>query len=367
MKKRKVYRIAKELNLAIDIILSYMEELKIDVSKKKLTVVDEKCYLQVLKHFNINSYNDYNDCKVEEKHKKEKNIEERKTFDNLLKSTSGSSDFKNGQVVTGTVTHITDYAAFIDIGASEDAFLHHSDIDDIKVSNIRDYLKESEKVKVIIKNINEDKILVSIKLLIEQQKKEYLESLAVGDVIQGTIKHFTTNNQGKENSAIISLNKGTTYLNNIHRLSEKLTIGQNISVIVTKINLEQNKIAVSRRKYIKKQIRKCLKTLTIGDVLQVTVKDFIIVKKKCAVIVTLVPGFDAIMYKEEVPCSRLDEPTDVLSIGQNINVIITTIYLEQNRIIVSRKQLLEKSISSWEKIGKKLTWKKVRYIGKLNG
>ena len=78
MKKRKVFKLAKELNLATDTILSYLAEQKVDVSKKHLTSVDEKNYLSVLKHFNKKAYNSYIVGKAEEESKTEKIIGERK-------------------------------------------------------------------------------------------------------------------------------------------------------------------------------------------------------------------------------------------------------------------------------------------------
>jgi len=78
MKKRKVFKLAKELNLATDTILSYLAEQKVDVSKKHLTSVDEKSYLSVLKHFNKKAYNSYIVGKAEEENKTEKIIGERK-------------------------------------------------------------------------------------------------------------------------------------------------------------------------------------------------------------------------------------------------------------------------------------------------
>ncbi len=62
MKKRKVYKIAKELKLATETILNYLEkELKTDISKKIHTPVSEENYQMLIKHFDRSKYDSYMD------------------------------------------------------------------------------------------------------------------------------------------------------------------------------------------------------------------------------------------------------------------------------------------------------------------
>jgi len=94
--KRKVYKIAQELNLATDTILAFLEkDHKVDISKKINTQVEEDAYISVLKHFNQSAYHDYFKNQEDDR-LKEKSVGERKIdmksrsleLDEILKGTN---------------------------------------------------------------------------------------------------------------------------------------------------------------------------------------------------------------------------------------------------------------------------------------
>ena len=68
-----------------------------------------------------------------------------------------------GSILEGTVVNITNFGAFIDI-SGKTGLVHISEISDTYVKNIRDYIKENEKVKVKVIGVDEKgKISLSIK------------------------------------------------------------------------------------------------------------------------------------------------------------------------------------------------------------
>lgn len=71
---------------------------------------------------------------------------------------------KVGSVVDGTVSGITNFGAFVEIGEGKTGLVHISEVADDYVKNIHDYLKDKQKVKVKILSIeNDGKISLSIK------------------------------------------------------------------------------------------------------------------------------------------------------------------------------------------------------------
>ena len=67
-----------------------------------------------------------------------------------------------GDIVEGTVKNVTDFGAFIDLGGA-DGLLHISEMSWGRVENPKKIFKVGEKLKVLIKDINGDKIALSLK------------------------------------------------------------------------------------------------------------------------------------------------------------------------------------------------------------
>lgn len=75
-------------------------------------------------------------------------------------------EFKPGEVVEGEVTRITDFGAFVKIGTTAEGLVHISEIAPFRIARAGDALSLGEKIKVIVKEIDErERIALSIKLL----------------------------------------------------------------------------------------------------------------------------------------------------------------------------------------------------------
>ncbi len=69
-----------------------------------------------------------------------------------------------GKVIEGTVTGITNFGAFVDLGKGKSGLVHISEISDDYVEKVSDYLKKGDKVKVKVLSVTDDgKISLSIR------------------------------------------------------------------------------------------------------------------------------------------------------------------------------------------------------------
>lgn len=68
-----------------------------------------------------------------------------------------------GSIVEGKVTGITNFGAFVELSNGQTGLVHISEVADAYVKDIKDYLKESDIVKVKVINISDGKIGLSIK------------------------------------------------------------------------------------------------------------------------------------------------------------------------------------------------------------
>ncbi|NLY51332.1 MAG: S1 RNA-binding domain-containing protein [Firmicutes bacterium] len=68
-----------------------------------------------------------------------------------------------GSIVEGRVTGITNFGAFVELADGKTGLVHISEVADAYVRDINDYLKQNDRVKVKVININGNKIGLSIK------------------------------------------------------------------------------------------------------------------------------------------------------------------------------------------------------------
>ncbi len=77
-----------------------------------------------------------------------------------------------GQIIEGKVTGITNFGVFVDLGEGKSGLVHISEIAQTYVSDVKEYVKENDTVKMKVLNVSEDgKISLSIKRAMEQQEQ----------------------------------------------------------------------------------------------------------------------------------------------------------------------------------------------------
>ena len=79
---------------------------------------------------------------------------------------------KAGSILEGTVTNITNFGAFVEV-EGKTGLVHISEVSDTYVKDIREYLKEKDKVKVKVISVDDNgKISLSIKQANIQKKSQ---------------------------------------------------------------------------------------------------------------------------------------------------------------------------------------------------
>lgn len=106
------------------------------------------------------------------------------------------SNFKEGEIVEGTITAITDFGAFVKIdnkeGENKDAnsaegLIHISEIAWQKIDNLKQYLKEGQRIRAKIISISGIKIFLSIKQLTKDPWLEIENTYKLGQKVMGEI------------------------------------------------------------------------------------------------------------------------------------------------------------------------------------
>ncbi|MGH2374768.1 MAG: S1 RNA-binding domain-containing protein, partial [bacterium] len=78
-----------------------------------------------------------------------------------------------GSIVEGTVVKITTYGAFVELPDGKSGLVHISEIADTYVKDVKDYLKEQERVRVKILGLNErGKLDLSVKQALSPEERQ---------------------------------------------------------------------------------------------------------------------------------------------------------------------------------------------------
>lgn len=155
---------------------------------------------------------------------------------------------KVGDVVEGVVKNLTDFGAFIDLGGA-DGLLHISEMSWGRVENPRKVFKVGDEVKVLIKDIRDDKIALSLKFEDQNPWLNAAEKYGVGKIVTGKVARMA------DFGAFVELEPGVDALLHVSQISREhvekpsdvLKIGQEIEAKVVDFNNEDHKISLSMK------------------------------------------------------------------------------------------------------------------------
>ena len=153
-----------------------------------------------------------------------------------------------GDRMEGTVKNVTDFGAFIDLGGV-DGLLHISEMSWGRVDNPKNVFQVGDKVEVMIKDIHDTKIALSLKFPETNPWANAAEDYAVGTVITGKVARMT------DFGAFVELAPGVDALLHVSQISrahvdkpsDVLSVGQEITAKIVDLNEAEKKISLSMK------------------------------------------------------------------------------------------------------------------------
>ena len=198
----------------------------------------------------------------------------RVSLKNLLKKPFDEfkAQFKEGDVTKGVVTSVTNFGAFVRIGAVE-GLLHNEDASWDRNDKCKDLFKVGDEVEVKIIKIdsNEQKISLSQKDLKQSPVQAYAKKFNVGDIVTGKIRDI------KDFGVFVELGDNVDALIRKEDLgsvsAESLNINDNIEAAIAFIDEKKNRIRLSVRRLARQKEREVLNEINSDD--KVTLGDII--------------------------------------------------------------------------------------------
>ncbi len=265
------------------------------------------------------------------------------TMEEAMKQT-GAMPFAAGNIVKGHVIEVRPKEVLVDIGYKSEGVIPGAEFEDIKAVKIGD------EVDVLIEKLEDKEGMVVLSKEKAEFKKNWERILTIcneGGTISGKVKAIVKGgllvNIGVEAFLPASQIDVTTPKN----LTQY--VGNTYDFKVVKINQERQNIVLSRRELIEQERlerrQKLLTEMTPGDIRKGTVKNI----TDFGAFIDL-NGIDGLLHITDMSWGRIGHPSEILKVGQDLDVVVLDINREKERVSLGLKQKLA---NPWDSIEQK--------------
>jgi small subunit ribosomal protein S1 len=248
--------------------------------------------------------------------------------------------YETGGDIEGKIINRVRGGFIVDIGVK--AFLPASQLDLRPVRDFEPYLGGSFRMKIIKVNKRRRNIVLSRKALLleerEEKRKRLLETIEVGAVLEGEVKNIT------DFGAFVDLDglDGLLHITDLSRgrvnhPSEVVSVGQNLEVLVTDFDRETGRVSLSLKELEDDPWETVTERYNEGDRVigkVVSIVDY-------GAFVELEPGVEGLVHVSEMSWTqRVKHPSKLLSVGDEIGVVILKIDEKNRRISLGLRQTM---------------------------
>jgi small subunit ribosomal protein S1 len=246
-----------------------------------------------------------------------------------------------GTRVKGNVVNVMSYGAFVKLEEGIEGLVHISEMSWTKrISHPSEVLAVGDEIEVVVLGINKDKqeISLGVKQTHENPWDKVEERYPVASDITGTVRNLT--NYG----AFIEIEEGIDGLLHVSDMSwvrkithpnEIVTKGQKITCRVITVDKKNRRIALGLKQLVDDpwavRIPQNYKPgqIVTGRVTKIT---------NFGVFVSLEEELEGLLHISELAEHKVDNPEDVVKVGEEIEVKILRVDSEERKIGLSRKQ-----------------------------
>ncbi len=258
----------------------------------------------------------------------------------LLRAWDRISDaFENNEIVDGLIMSRVKGGLSVDIGVK--AFLPGSQVDLRPVRNLDKLIGQRFPFKIIKFNKKRGNIVLSRRVLLEQDREklrgETLQSLQEGAALKGIIKNITDYGAFVDLGGIDGLLHITDMSwGRITHPSQLFEVGQEIDVKVLSFDEGRQRVSLGFKQLLDDPWNRVAAKFEVGS----KTKGAIVSLTDYGAFVELEDGIEGLIHISEMSWSkRVRHPSKVVSIGDEVEVVVLAIDQEQRRISLGMKQM----------------------------
>jgi len=257
--------------------------------------------------------------------------------------------FNEGDIVTGTVVKVDKDEVLLDIGYKSEGVIPARELSiryDVKPSEI---ISEGEKIEALVlqKEDKEGRLILSKKRAQYERAWFNIERVKAQDgIVEGEVIEVVKGGLILDIGLRGFLPASLVEMRRVKDLSQFL--GQKLEAKIIELDKNRNNVVLSRRAFLEKlkssERKEFLDKLEKGSRMSGSVSSIV----NFGAFVDL-GGVDGLIHISELSWSHVDHPSEVLSVGDEVQVEILDIDLERERVSLSMKKAQE---DPWEKLSK---------------
>jgi small subunit ribosomal protein S1 len=260
--------------------------------------------------------------------------------------------FQGDGLIKGKVKSVVKGGLMVNIGV--EAFLPASQIDIVPPKDLQQFVGNTYDFKIVKINDDRRNVVLSRRELIEQERSEkrqkFLEGVNVGDKVKGTVKNLT------DFGAFIDLDgmDGLLHITDMSwgRLghpSELVKVGQPLEVVVLDINKEKERVSLGLKQTQKNPWDQIEERFPAGQKVKGKITNLV----PYGAFVELEEGVEGLIHVSELSWTkRIMRPSDILTVGQEVEAVVLGVNKEEQKISLGLRQL---EPNPWDEIEKKFT------------
>jgi len=263
-----------------------------------------------------------------------------------------ASVFQEDGLIKGKVKSVVKGGLMVNIGV--EAFLPASQIDIVPPKDLQQFVGNTYDFKIVKINDDRRNVVLSRRELIEQERSEkrqqFMDSVKVGDRVNGTVKNLT------DFGAFIDLDgmDGLLHITDMTwgRLghpSELVKVGQQLEVQVLDINKEKERVSLGLKQLQKNPWDQIEERFPAGQKVKGKITNLV----PYGAFVELEEGVEGLIHVSELSWTkRIMRPSDILTVGQEVEAVVLGVNKEEQKISLGLRQL---EPNPWDEIEKKFT------------
>jgi len=260
------------------------------------------------------------------------------------------STCKEGDIARGKVVRKIKGGLVVDIGVP--AFLPASQVSIRRQADISEFIGQEIEGQIIKIDESRMNIVISRRKLIEEQrdqmKRELLEEIAEGQVRHGVVKNIADFGAFVDLGGIDGLLHITDMSwGRVAHPSEVVNIDQELEVVVLKVDRERERIALGLKQLTPSPWKKVDERYPLGTRVMGEVTNIV----PYGAFVKLEEGLEGLVHISEMSWTkRINHPSEILHVGDKVEVLVLDINKEKKEISLGMKQT---ESNPWESVGEK--------------
>jgi small subunit ribosomal protein S1 len=258
---------------------------------------------------------------------------------------------EKGQVLEGTIKNITDFGAFIDLGGV-DGLLYITDISWGRINHPNEVLQLNQKLNVVVLEFDDEKkrISLGLKQLQPHPWETLTQEFQVGSKVSGKIVNI------EDYGAFLEIQPGVeglihvsevTWSNTPVNSKEFFKLNDTMEAVVMTVDRDERKMSLSLKRLLPDPWEKITEKYPVGSRHTGKVANI----TPYGVFVELEDGIGGMVHISDLSWTkRFNHPSEFTKTGNNLDVVILNIDLNDRKLTLGHKQIEEDPWDTFETI-----------------